>query len=265
MTIPLDAIDPTAQADRWLRSFEHHLDLVPPIMDAIVTSTIPHIRATVTDKDRITGGGPVDNMTAFLRGVDVGSDGRVVGVGAAADAETLWWWVVTFTRAVAANIKPIRSAPALVDRPDADPLTARSVALTTVGWLVDHADQIQQLTVYESDIDEMFHEIRHLRGKYGVHQTPRRPRARCATCGTISVVVTWVDGPNGSLKPVRAGKCRTCGAVYRDAPAPVEESHAAAREVRSLACADLTHAMCRSLHCECSCHAVDAEREAVAR
>lgn len=254
MTIPLDAIDPAARADRWLRSFEHHLDLVPPIMDAIITSTIPHIRATVTDRDRITGGGVIDNMTAFLRGVDVGTTGRIVGVGAAADAEHLWWWVVTFTRAVAANITPTRPAPALADRPDADPLTARAVALTTVGWLIDHADQIEQLTVYESDIDEMFQEIRHLRGKYGVHEHPRRPRSRCATCGVLAVVVTWVDGPNGSPKPVKAGKCRQCGETYLEAPQPVDESPAASREVRSRECADLLHELCASVHCECRCH-----------
>lgn len=258
MTIPLDAIDPTAHADRWLRSFEHHLDLVPPVMDALVTATIPVAAVSRGgsrfDRPKITGNNDEDNMTAFLRGVDVGADGRIVGAGAAADAEVLWWWVVTFTRAVAANIKPTRPAPALVDRPDADPLTARSVALTTVGWLIDHADQIQQLAVYESDIDEMFQEIRHLRGKYGVHDHPRRPRARCATCGTLSVVVTWVDGPNGSPKPVRAGKCRTCGETYRDAPTPVNESHAASREVRSPECADLLHEQCESVHCGCSCH-----------
>lgn len=254
MTIPLNAIDPAAEADRWLRSFEHHLELVPPIMEAIVTTTIPHIRASQTDKEKLTGGGVVDNMTAFLAGVDVDGTGRITDIGA--DAQHLWWWVVSFTRAVVANIIPSRPAPILDDKPNPDPLTARSTALLTVGWFVDQAAAIEQLTVYESDIDEMFTEIPHLRRKCGVHAKPRRPRVRCRTCGMLAVVVTWGDARNGSPKPVRAGKCRECDEEYRDAREPVDESHAASREVRSPECADLRHEICRSVRCECACHEV---------
>lgn len=253
-TIPLDAIDPEAHVLRWRRSFEHHLDLVPPVIDAVVSATIPHIRAATYDQDKITGGGVVDNMTPFLRGVEVGYSGTITDAGAAADAQHLWWWVVSFTRAVLSNVHTRRSVPALPEKVNADPLTARNDALLIVGWLIDHADQIELLDGYHADIDTMFQEIRHLRGKYGVQDRPRRPRSRCVTCGTVSVVVTWVDGPNGSPKPVKAARCTRCGQEYRDAPEPVSESHTAAREVRSEACADLLHEMCRSLHCECGCH-----------
>jgi hypothetical protein len=258
MTIPLDAIDPEVHTLRWRRSFEHHLDLVPPVMDAVVSATIPHIPAGRFDQDKVTGGGVVDNMTAFLRGVDVDDTGRITDVGAAADAQHLWWWVVSFTRAVLSNVKVVRSVPDLPEKPNADPLTARADALLIIGWLIDHADQIEQLTVYQDDIDEMFQEIRHLRGKYGVHERPRRPRARCAICGTVSVVVTWVDGPHGSPKPVKAGKCRECGQEYREPVEPVNEVHTGGREVLSPECADLMHEMCKSMHCECHCHELRA-------
>ncbi|MFT4281201.1 hypothetical protein [Microbacterium sp.] len=254
MTIPLDAIDPAAASDRWARSFAYHLDLVPPIMDAIVTSTIPHVPASQL-REKLTGGGQVDNMSLFLRGVDVAVDGpaRLVDAGAAADAQGLWWWVVRFVRAVEANITPTRPVGALTEKPDADPLAARSTALLTVGWLIDHAPQIEHLSVYEQDIDEMFGLIRHLRGKYGVHPNPRRARSRCSVCGMVAVVVQWVDAPNGSPKPLRAGKCRSCGQVYAEPVTPVSEPDRTGREVLSLECADLIHEACRSVHCECPC------------
>lgn len=80
MSIPLNAIDPEAAELRARRQFEHHLDLLAPVMDAIVTSTVPSLRAAKVEK-RITGGGHVDNMTLFLQAFDQSTHGRGVGAG----------------------------------------------------------------------------------------------------------------------------------------------------------------------------------------
>lgn len=253
MSIPIEAIDPEAASLRWRRSFEHHLDLLPPIMDAIVTGTVPSIRASVTDKVMVSGGGPVDNMTAFLAAFDQSTHGEGISAGgAAADAKHLWWQVVDYTQAVAEWIG--QPAPALTAKPDADPLTARGIALTTAGWLIDRWHLIEPIHELEETREGLFVEIRRMQGRYGVHPHPRRPRARCATCGALRVVVTWVDNPNGSPKPVKAGKCLNCGQTYDEAPqAAVGAYGTPTRVPMSEACADLVHEGCRSVHCECPC------------
>lgn len=265
--VPVDAIDPLAVHDRWVHQFEWHLDILPPLMDAIVTATLPHIRATQTDKIVITGGGPVDNMTAFLRGIDVDEHGRLGAGGAAADAEHLWALVVDYTEAVAAWINMMISVPYAPDlpplvtargrwvapRPDPDPLGARRDALMVAGWLSDHAQQISDLEQLEEAREGLFGEIRRLRASYGVVPHSRRPRVRCTTCGERSVVVAWVDSPNRSPKSVRAAKCRTCGETWQDATEPPPQAHTA-RQIVSKMCADLIHEACVSIHCECGCH-----------
>lgn len=262
MSIPLNAIDPEAQSLRDRRSFEHHLDLLAPVMDAIVTGTVPHIRASVTDKIIVSGGGPVDNMTAFLVAFDQSDHGRgVESGGAAADATNLWWQVVDYVHAVAEWIG--QPSPALSQKPDADPLLARGIAMTTAGWLIDRWPLIEPIHELDETRDELFTEIRHMQGRYGVFAKPRRPRARCAVCGAVAVVVTWVDNPNGSAKPVKAGRCMNCAQTYDEFPEPPQQPHTVARVTVSEACADLAHEACKSIHCECPCgHAFIEEGKA---
>lgn len=261
MSVPLNAIDPEAVSLRERRLFEHHLDLLAPVMDAIVTSTVPSIRASVTDKVLVSGGGPVDNMTAFLAAFDQSSQGRGTDAGGAArDAGFLWWEVIEYTRAVTAWLNVNIAAPYAPDLPptwthrvNPDPLTARAIAMTTAGWLIDRWHLIQPITALTPAMDDLFTEIRHMQGRYGVHQNPRRPRAHCATCGALTVVITWVDNPNGGPKPVKAGRCRNCGETYAEAPKPVSEPHTTAHTVLSHECDLLNHDECVSVHCECPC------------
>lgn len=267
-TIPVDAIDPAAAHDRWVHEYEWHLDLVPPIMDALITATLPSIRANRTDKIIVTGGGPVDNMTAFLRGIDVATDGRLVDGGAAADALTLWWDFVDYLQAATAWINLDVAVPIAPDlpplagdfrawvsrRPDPDPLIARRVAFASIAWLIDHAGQVAAFEQLEESREGLFAEVRRMRSRYGVMPHTRRPRAVCTTCGERAVTVTWIDNPNGSVKPIRAGKCRRCGEQYLDTTEPVQRPHTAPNVVLSTPCSELLHEACRSVHCACRCH-----------
>lgn len=240
MTIPIDVIDPATAADQWHRQYEHHLDLLAPVMDAIITETLPRITAARTGTGRITGGGHVDNMTPFLQAFDQSKHGNGTNAGGAtADATALWWDVIDYVRAVTAWINvdvAVPWAPHLPPtwdpRPDADPLTARALALTTAGWLIDRAHLIQPIRELDEAQDHLFTEIRHLRGRYGVTPRPRRPAARCVICGTRTVTVTWVDGPNGSPKPVRAARCRTCGQTYHEGETTMTTNHENGRSER---------------------------------
>lgn len=206
------ALAPDPQHREWVREFEWHLDAVPVIIDTLTTMAIPSISAVQTDKVRVSGGGYVDNV---LTSFDVTTAGLIVDVGAGRDAAELWTWLVAYTRAVAEWVTPRRPAPVLAERPNPEPLSARSVALLTVGWLIDHADQIETVTGLDAHRAEMFALIRRLRGRYGVHRHPRRARpGRCGVCGECAVLVDWMEAPNGSPKPVQVGRCKVCGQVY---------------------------------------------------
>jgi len=212
-------IDPDAVHRRWVHEHTWHLDIVPHLIDALVEATLPRIPVSRGgsrfDKDQITGGGWVDSLAA-LDQFDVTTDGTVVQKGAVADARELWDWLIGYTSAVAEWIEPERPCPPLPGKVNPDPLTARGEALLIVGWLIDHADPISQVTELDTHRAEMFRLIRHLRGRYGVYDHPRRAKpAICRTCGERAVVIDWVDPGNGSPKPVMGGKCKTCGEVYR--------------------------------------------------
>lgn len=215
-------LDPELAHRRWVREFEWHLDLVPPLMDAIVTETLP--RVTVSrggsrfDRPQITGGGYFDTVEMMLPSLNVGgTSGGVEPSAAARDARALWGMVADYVRRVEPAIEPTRPAPSLTSAPNPDPLTARAIALETIGWLIDHAAQVEHLD--DDDYrDGMFALIRQLRGRYGVFSHPRQPRRRCVLCGERAVSVVWVDAVNGSPKPVRAGRCSKCGQIYREEP-----------------------------------------------
>lgn len=225
---PLTIIDTEKLHRQWVASFTWHLDLVPVLMNVLIDATLPTVPVgggSRFDKDQITGGGYRDNMT-ILDQFLIGQEGRLEPTGAAADAIDLWEWLTGYTFAVAVWLNhdvPVPYAipdgdipPLNVRRPNADPLTAHGLALVTVGWLIDRADRIAPITELETHREEMFTLIRRLRGRYGVFNHPRRARpSLCEVCGERAVVVDWVDGANGSPKPVRGGKCRNCGQTYR--------------------------------------------------
>lgn len=218
-------IDTDATHRQWVKEFTWHLDLVPVLMDVLIDATLPPIPVgggSRFDKDQITGGGYRDNMTILDRFI-VGDHGLIDNRPAAADATALWEWLTGYTAAVSSWLNhdvPVPYAPDLppanTRRPNADPLTARGLALVTVGWLIDRADRIAPLVELESHRDAMFTLIRQLRGRYGVFNHPRRARPNiCQVCGKRAVVLDWLEGANGSPKPVRGGKCLECGQTYR--------------------------------------------------
>lgn len=223
MTVMMLAVDPDAEHREWVRAFEWHLDIVPELVDQLLTMTLPSIPAARFDKDRVTGGGYYDNVG--LHAFEVSDEGTIVNVGATRDATDLWSWLTGYTGAVSAWLNQGVTAPWAADLPpvvtgqriDAEPRSARSTALLTIGWLIDRAEPISQVRELETLRDAMFHLIRQLRGRYGVHRRPRRRRPHlCQVCGDRAVVIDWVDGENGSPKPIQAGKCKTCGQIYRE-------------------------------------------------
>lgn len=252
---PLNAIDPQAAHDRWLHQFEYHLDLIPPVMDAIVTTTLPSIQAGKLEA-RVTGGGHVDNMTRVLAAFDQSEAATGIAPGgAAADARELWGMVTEYVDAVTAWVNPQPPHPASLTRtPDADPLTARRLAFTTIGWLIDHAAVIEPIHELAPYLDDMFTLIRRLRGRYGVAPFSRRPRERCTTCGERAVTVAWATNPNGSPRPLRVARCSRCGEQWAEPETAATQTLNATHEVLSEACADLAHESCRSMHCQCTCH-----------
>lgn len=224
MSLPIVTLHPDAEHREWVRQFTWHLDVIPPLIDAIVTHTLPSLKASRTDKSIVTGGGHIDNMAPFLAAFDQSSDAHGLTPSVAiTDARELWTWVVEYTRAAEAWITPTRLAPVLDDKPNADPLTARAVALVTIGWLIDHADHIEPIHELDEHRDEMFALIRRLRGRYGVHRNPRRTRpTMCTVCGERTVHIDWVAPDNGSPKPIQVGRCRNCGQTYTEgAEAPI--------------------------------------------
>lgn len=218
---------------RWVQEFTWHLDLVPVLMDVLVDATLPTIPVGLGsrfDKEQLSGGGYRDNMQILdrLEVVAAGdTGGRLIGQGAAAEASELWEWLTGYTTAVSSWLNhdvPVPYAipagdlpPVNARRPNADPLTARGLALITVGWLIDRADRIAELTELEGHREEMFRVIRHLRGRYGVFNHPRRARpALCNICGEPTVRTTWATSKDGRARSVEVKKCTTCGDEHRE-------------------------------------------------
>lgn len=217
------AIDPAAAHDLWVREHEWHLNLVPAIIDAIVEATLPKLPVSRGgsrfDKDQITGGGyfdaiPIDQFDY--------TGGGFTYRGAAADARELWTELVEYLDAAVRVVEePARPVPVVSSRPDADPLTAKGIALVTVGWLIDHGDQIAEAPVLTREPTDLFALIRRLRGRYGVFSGPRRQKPEtCLVCGEPEVRSHWVNGTSGP-RSVEVKRCRTCGDETRG-PEPVE-------------------------------------------
>lgn len=213
---PLNAIDPDAQHKEWRRSFEWHLDQVPPLMETMGVLRMPSIKTADYGlaAEKVSGGGYVDNIPV----VDMGN-------GVTADARIVWSMLVEYCRAVVewtgADPPKIaadaRTWTSVLAAPDADPLSARGVALESIGWLIDHADQIEPISELDEFREQLFAEIRRARGRYRGAGTRRRARPRlCGICGECAVIVDWMTPANGSPKPVQVGKCTVCGQLYTD-------------------------------------------------
>lgn len=162
MSIPFNAIDPEAERRRWVQAFEWHLDLIPPVLDAVIMTTLPTIPVSRGgsrfDRDQVTGGGWIDNMSDPLRAFDQGeaADG-IAPSRAVADARELWAWLVGYMRAAGEWIpSPLQRGPILPDRVNPDPLTARALALTAVGWLIEVEDWVAPLVDLDEHRAEMF-------------------------------------------------------------------------------------------------------------
>jgi hypothetical protein len=209
----LQIIDPDAAHDQWVREHEWHLELVPAIIDALVESTLPQLPVSRGgsrfDKDQITGGGFYDTTPTVHFDYD-----RYAGIlpqGGAADARELWDELLDYLHAAVKVVeKPTRNPPTLASKPDADPLTARGEALITIGWLIDHGEQIAAAATLAKEPDELFRIIRHLRGRYGVFNSPRRRKPEaCDICGEYQVRSVWVGSRIGP-RSVEVKRCSNC-------------------------------------------------------
>lgn len=229
--LPHDAIDTERADHEWRRAFEWHLDQVPPLMEALGVLRMPSIRSTQFDKVRISGGGYTDYDPQLA--LTVTDTGAIVDAGYTRDQAELWAMLVEYVRAVTAWLNAtitVPHAPILPPlaqtqwqspRPSGDPLTARAEALHAIGWLIDHAPSIQVVALeLEPFREDLFTLIRRTRGRHRSAGTRRRARPRrCGICGECAVIVDWVDGANGSPRPVQVGKCKICGQTYTEQPA----------------------------------------------
>jgi len=217
------AIDPDAAHDQWMREHEWHLELVPSILEALVESTLPQLPVSRGgsrfDRDQITGGGFYDTTPTVH--FDYDRYAGVIAQGGAADARELWDELIDYySAAVSVVAKPTRIPPTVSIKPDADPLTARGEALITIGWLIDHGEQIAAAPTLAKEPEDLFVVIRHLRGRYGVFNSPRRRKPEtCTVCGEYQVRSVWVGSRIGP-RSVEVKRCRTCGNETREEPTP---------------------------------------------
>lgn len=212
-------IDPQAAHDRWVREHAWHLDILPAVVEAVVDACLPQIPVGLGsrfDKEQLTGGGYLDNMR--LLDVFEVDGGRLVGQGPVADARELWGELIAYLDAAAKVVtNHARPVPSVGRKVNADPLTARGEALVTVGWLIDHADQIAEAPVLAVEPTTLFTLIRRLRGVYGVFNHPRRSRPTlCLVCGETTVQTFWATAEDGRARAVEVKRCQTCGDERRE-------------------------------------------------
>lgn len=243
------------QRRAWEAHFTYHLDILPPLMEALVWLVLPSVPVSrggsQFDRPQITGGGYFDVVPV--------TDGRT----SMTDAIGVWERVAEYVTRITVRLNlPVRApwAPILpplwgpwLSRVNPDPLLARRHALMITGWLADHTDQIITFHELQESEDALFFELRALRARYGVSPRPRRPREICGVCGTRAVTVQWVPAKDGSPKPVRAAVCSNCGDTHLAPAEDAHRPHRAARVILTEACETGHHDKCTSMHCECSC------------
>lgn len=211
---PMDAV--TARV-AWTRALEYHLGLVPQLLRnsigmAAVLGT-PHIPVSrggsQFDRPQITGGGYYDSIPTM---------GYAGDARAGADGPYLWSLLADYAEAVSAWLGADTRIPH--DCPKTA-TGAHDAALIIVGTLLTYAAEVWEHRELDSFEQEMFAEIRRQQRRYAPEHDGIPQHARdCTTCGEQRAVrVVWVDGANGSPKPVQVGKCRVCGQQYTD---PIE-------------------------------------------
>lgn len=199
--------DPDADWRAWLRRYEWHLDQIPPLVEAMRLAVYP-LGAMVYDRVR----------------VDVSRDGSPLPLreGAVDDADDLWAELVQYT----ANVVDLLGVPwrsplrrswrsrgdVAGMRADADPLSARREAMEIVGWLVDAAPTVVGFAELAESEESLFARIRGARARYTVATVRRAAPRLCGVCGERAVRVSWVDGLDGSPKPIQVVACSLCGA-----------------------------------------------------
>lgn len=188
---------------RWVASYSWHVDQLPLLIETTGTLALPSIGVSrggsAFDRPQVTGGGYYDSVPI--------RDG-----GATADSRELWALLWRYLGEVRTHL-PAAPTIAQVVPENAD--TARRTAYTVTAWLAENVEQISDLHEVAPVEDDLFALIRRLRGRYATAGTARRARPRtCTTCGEAAVIVDWVDGANGSPRPVQVGLCRQCGEVF---------------------------------------------------
>lgn len=205
------AIDPDATRHGWERRYEYHLALIPALLRTALNMATAHAEPHIPvsrggsqfDRPQITGGGYYDQAPVML-----GTNDRAAG-----DATYLWSLLAEYASAVSEWLGADTRIPATCP---ATPQGAHDAALLIIGTLIEHASDVwphRQLDTFEG---EMFAEIRSQQRRMlpTFDGLPQHARV-CVTCGETAVRVVWVDGANGSPRPVQVGKCRVCGETYR--------------------------------------------------
>lgn len=208
--IPAMTADDQAEHDyrQWVESWLYHLDQIPRLLETTSLLALPTVRASRTDQVKITGGGYIDNVPI--------TDG-----GASTDGNLLWATLCAYLHAVSTHtdsVPPLAQHPRLWRLPAGEaPTEARAHAIEATGWLADLVDHVIDWPDLAYLEDELFALVRRLKGRYRSAGTVRRARPRiCGVCGECAVLIDWVDGANGSPKPVQVGVCKVCGQTYTE-------------------------------------------------
>lgn len=213
MSIPIDVIDPEAGYRAWVQQYLWHIDQIPLLIETAGILALPNIGVSrggsQFDRPQITGGGYYDN-------VPIRDD------NATATSHELWVALVAYLNAIRAHGL---TATNLADEVPADPDVARRRAYDAIGWLADHVEQIVDWADLGPLEEELFEIVRRSRGRFGSTGTARRARPRlCTTCGEHAVIVDWIEGANGSPKPIQVGVCKSCNETYVGADTGSSES-----------------------------------------
>ncbi|KQR39206.1 hypothetical protein [Microbacterium sp. Leaf159] len=140
----------------------------------------------------------------------------VVAQGGGADARELWGELIDYFHAVVQTVeKTTTNSPTVPSKPDADPLTARGEALVAVKLLIDHGEQIAATPTLAKEADELLCGIRHLRGRYGVFNSPRRKPELCTVCLEYQVRSAWIGSRVGP-RSVEVKRFRNSGNETRE-------------------------------------------------
>lgn len=203
--IPDDALDPEVTYEQWKRHYVWHVDQLPLLIETTGTLALPSIGVSrggsAFDRPQVTGGGYYDSIPI--------RDG-----GATNDSRELWTLLWRYLTEVQRRLP---AAPIIAREVPEDVDTARRTAYTVTAWLAENVEALSDLHDVAPVEDELFAMVRRLRGRYSTAGTARRARPRtCTTCGEAAVVVDWIDGANGSPKPVQVGVCRICGETYAE-------------------------------------------------